>query len=109
MGLLTHGPVQVEMDDEVLAHLEAVIVYKFRHWESFVLTWVDETENAHGRRSLWLAHRAATFFEYENGDLQALDRQWLQRLHITASSSRGLVLVYADGRPAQVRVRRHAA
>ncbi|MHA7986935.1 DUF7882 family protein [Rathayibacter sp. CAU 1779] len=105
MGLLTHGPVRIEVDDRVLVHLELVIVDKFRHGESFPLTWLDH-DGGETRSTLWLSHRRPLYFHY-SGDVRQLpvDRGWLRRLHDAATSGKGLGVVDADGRPAVVKVR----
>jgi hypothetical protein len=105
MGTLIHGPLEVEMDDRVLAHLETVIVNKFRRGEPFLLTWLEGGSADGGRQSLWLTPRHPIYFKYVDGRVPPLDEDWLKRLLSAANTPRGLVLVDEDGQPADVRTR----
>jgi len=106
MGTLNHGQLEVEMDDQVLIHLETVIVNKFRRGEPFVLTWWDSgSPEGGGRRSLWLTPRHPVFFTYADGPAPALDDEWLRRLLSAANTPRGVVLTDEQRRPAEVRTR----
>ena len=105
MGTLIHGPLQVEMDDRVLIHLETVIVNKFRRGESFLLTWWDRGSPEGGRRALWLAPRHPVYFSYVDDRVAGLDDDWIRRLLSAANTPRGLVLTDENGRPADVHSR----
>ncbi|NNC13726.1 ATP-dependent DNA ligase [Planctomonas sp. JC2975] len=102
MGLLLHAHFRLEMDDELLGHLETVVVNKFRRSESFLLTWLDGEGAA--RRSLWMSCKVPAYFQYQNGHPRSLDREWLLRLQIAADGSRGLFVTREDGTPARVRI-----
>ncbi|WP_243064513.1 ATP-dependent DNA ligase [Humibacter sp. RRB41] len=105
MGTLIHAPVQMEMDDRILVHLETVIVNKFRRAEPFLLTWLESGSAEQGRRSLWLSPRHPIFFSYAGSGAPALDGEWLIRLQSAANTPRGLVVLGDDGQPAEVRTR----
>ena len=54
MGLLIHGGVEVEFDDRTLAHLEIVIVTRFRRGESLVVSWLESPAVGSGRSAIWM-------------------------------------------------------
>ena len=78
----------VEVDDRLLAHVEAAIISKLRRNESFALRLDDET----GARTLWLSPATALMFDYA-GPRPTISRPWLELLVETANTPGGLRLV----------------
>ena len=92
MGTLHYGSPAVEfaIDDRTLAHLELVILAKFRRRESLPLVLNDETN---GRRQVvWLSTTSSLRFEYE-APKPEINRAWLQELVEAANSPGGLRLL----------------
>lgn len=105
MGTLIHGPMNVDMNDRILIHLETVIVNKFRRGEPLLLTWFADGSPENGRRSLWLTPRVPVYFSYDDGGSPSMNDEWLRRMLSAANTPRGLVLLDEDGRPAEVQSR----
>jgi hypothetical protein len=88
MGNISYDGTVVEFEDRLLAHLQIVIVQKFRAGEAFLMSWLDPISIGDGRSALWLTpgSRAPT-----------IDRQWLDLLTRSASSGPGLIVMDEHG------------
>jgi hypothetical protein len=108
MGTLLYGPERVafEFDDELLAHLEALLSAKLRRNEAFFLNWTLPREQGSGRICLWLHPSVPLMFRYKRGTKKPqLSAQLVQSLAAASASSAGLdlseYLVHGgSGRPA---------
>lgn len=96
MGTMHYGndDAGIQIDDDVLAHVAAVVVAKLRRREPFLLT----TLSAGGRESVWI-HEASTLrWAYESGDAIALDKGRLEAMVRDTNRPSGLT-VECLGRP----------
>ncbi|WP_158867037.1 DUF7882 family protein [Leifsonia sp. AG29] len=96
MGTLHYDGVEIRFDDEVLAHLETVIVNKLRRREGFVLSWRQPTI---GRSTVWLDPSIPLRFEYDSEEAPHLERDWVESLMVSANGSGGLVVTDRQGEP----------
>lgn len=90
MGALVYGAAaeRFEIDDEKLAHVEAVVVAKLRRREDFTITVLT----AESRQVLWM-HEACTLrFEYDTPPGVELDRAWLDATMKQLNKSSTLVV-----------------
>lgn len=98
MGYLVYdNRTQISFDDRILAHLEVVIISKLRSRDSFPLTWRESPEAVDGRSTIWLDSSIPLRFRFEGSRHPSIDRAWVERLAILASSSTGLVVSDEDG------------
>ena len=97
MGTLTYGHTVVEFDDRTLAHLQIVIVRKFRAHEGFLMSWLDPIAIGNGRSSLWLSPDCPLHFKFLGSRSPVVDRAWLELLMQSASSGAGLIVMHEDG------------
>ena len=88
MGTLLLGRIaRIDLDDDVLAHVHAVIIAKLRVREPVSIAWVSEE----GLRDEIIVNPATTVVtRFASPESQRLDRMWLNRLMIAANSTRGL-------------------
>lgn len=95
MGKLTYGAVQreIQVDDRLLAHVEAVVLARLRRNNAFALRWAETDENgSHGRRTIWIHQGSDLYFEYDSAEQGELDRELLDRLAKQADSNAGINL-----------------
>lgn len=106
MGKLLYGtpPTDYEVEDRLLAHLQVVIVNKFRRNESFAFNLPESAEASTGRHTLWLNPTIPVQFSFYGSRTPALNPRWVQHLMNEANSGRGLSTV---PEPAQRAVPRH--
>jgi hypothetical protein len=97
MGTITVDTTIVEFDDRLLAHLQVVIVRKFRLHEGFLMSWLDPLAIGDGRSSIWLTPNATLHFKFVGSRVPTLDHVWLERLAESASSGSGLIVMQEDG------------
>ena len=97
MGNITYSGAVVSFDDRLLAHLQIVIVQKFRRQEVFVMSWLDSITAGNGRSSVWMSPTIPIYFKFAGSRVPEISQSWLDRLSESASSSQGLVVVYEDG------------
>ncbi|WP_375388586.1 ATP-dependent DNA ligase [uncultured Amnibacterium sp.] len=97
MGSISCDGRVVEFDDPLLAHLQVVMVQKFRAGEPFLLSWLDALDEGDGRSSIWLTPHAVVHFKFAGSRAPAIDREWLELLSQSASSGSGLIVVNAKG------------
>ncbi len=94
MGALIYGakPLRLPMEDRLLAHLQLVIVTKFRRNEPFLLSWNRSQDEGGGRGSLWLHPSVPIQFEFSGNRRPALNRTWLEQLTLQTATATGLEL-----------------
>jgi hypothetical protein len=78
--------------DRVLFHLQIVVSTKLRRHESFFLSWQDEQTEGGGRSSVWIDRAIPLQFSFSGGLSEALNREWIDAMTISAGSPRGLHL-----------------
>ncbi|MFF1876421.1 hypothetical protein [Leifsonia sp. NPDC058230] len=94
MGTLIYGATQVyRFDDRVLSHLKIAIASKLRMQEGFLVSWEIPVEEGSGRVSLWFAPGIPVQYLFEETVPPALNRDWIEAMMISASSSRGLIVM----------------
>lgn len=104
MGYLIYQGQQIEFEDRILAHLQALIYYKLRHGECFALSWKNPVSAGNGRTSIWLHPANDLTFHFTGSRPPALNRQWLATLRAEADSQGGLVLGDKTAEPTPVGV-----
>ena len=92
MGSLIHDATVIEFDDRLLLHLQIVIVNKLRRRESFAMSWRDSPEIGDGRSTIWLDPSIPLYFKFSGSRIPAVNRDWLEILADSASSSSGLLV-----------------
>jgi hypothetical protein len=99
MGYIVYGGeiLEFKVDDRVLAHLQIVIINKFRKGESLMLSWREPAETGDGRTSVWLSPNISLRFKFAGGRAPEVNATWLAALYEAADSGRGL---YAVAEPA---------
>ena len=101
MGTFIYSDVaRLDLDDRVLAHVQAVFANKLRRAESFMFTWTDETGADPARSSVWIHPAATMAFSYAETGPYSLSRSWVEALLHTANSAAGLHLVPETTDPA---------
>jgi hypothetical protein len=94
MGVLHLGQeAAVNLDDDLLEHVFAVVVAKLRRTEPMLLTWEDSASRF---QQFLVPPGTAVRAEAETRRTQPLDRHWLESLMVAASSNTGLSLDMAD-------------
>lgn len=98
MGTLHYGSPAAEfaIDDRTLAHLELVILAKFRRRESLALAITDEATER--RQVIWLSTSSTLRFEYDDV-MPEINRVWLQEL-VEAANSPGGLRILPETQPA---------
>jgi hypothetical protein len=91
MGSIRYDGQWVEFDDDVLAHLQVVIIGKLRRGESFLMSWRDSAERGDGRSAVWL-HPSQNLIFHFSGIEVPIDDAWIEQLTRSANSSGGLVV-----------------
>lgn len=94
MGTLHIGhEAVVDLDDDLLEHVFAVLVAKLRRNEPVLLSWDDPD----GRLEQVLVQAAALLrATYDSSRKERLDHAWLECLMIAANSNGGICLATAD-------------
>lgn len=98
MGLLIHGGVEVEFDDRMLAHLQIVIVTRFRRGESLVVSWLESPSVGSGRSAIWMTPNQPVFFRFAGTRVPTIDVEWIKVLTASADSSTGLIVTDHEGK-----------
>ncbi len=98
---MTHSNVSVDFDDRLLAHLQIVIVQRFRRNEPLVMSWLDPQSVGDGRSSLWMTPSLPVYFKFAGSRIPSIDQEWLDLLMKSAESSRGLVVMGPTGEVAR--------
>lgn len=81
--------VTIELPDDVLAHVHAVIIAKLRVREPVIVGWV--AEGGH-HDEVMVNPTMPILARYETDDEPRLDRRWMNRLMVAANAVRGLQL-----------------
>ena len=89
MGSLIYDSTVIEFDDRLLLHLQIVIFNKLRRRESFAMSWRDSPEIGDGRSTIWLDPSIPLYFKFSGSRIPAVNRDWLEILADSASSSSG--------------------
>ncbi|HEY1529408.1 MAG TPA: ATP-dependent DNA ligase [Galbitalea sp.] len=97
MGYFTYEQLVVKIDDRTLAHVQVVIVNKLRKGERFLMSWKDSPSVGDGRSSVWISPDSALHFKFEGSRPPILNPDWIQLLHESADSSRGLIVMAEEG------------
>ncbi len=94
VGRLNYGArgLQIEIEDRLLAHVQAVIVAKLRRREPFILTWSEPVEAGSGRKAVWVNETLELSFEYPGSKAIHVDRELLEDMMRQAHSNLGLDL-----------------
>lgn len=81
--------VSIDLPDDVLGHVHAVIIAKLRVREPVIVGWVADG----GRHDEVMVNPTMPVLaQYDDGDEPRLDRRWLNRLMMAANAVRGLQL-----------------
>jgi hypothetical protein len=93
MGNLVYGDAQfdIELDDNLLAHLQIVIGAKLRRDESFYFTWTSGSDSGPRKNTIWLQHSIPLRYHYTDDTSQPIDHALLERLAIAANTAQGLI------------------
>jgi hypothetical protein len=83
---------QIEIEDRLLAHVQAVALAKLRRREPFPLAWVESAGDGSGRRVIWVNETLELAFEYAGSRVIELDRETLEEITARANSVTGLNL-----------------
>jgi hypothetical protein len=94
---MTYDGTIIKFEDRTLAHLQVVIVQKFRKNESFLMSWKDSPSVGDGRGSMWMAPNIPIYFKFIGGRSPAISEDWLLRLGKSAESSQGLIVTDEAG------------
>jgi hypothetical protein len=97
VGSLLYGGVEVEIEDRMLAHVQIVLVQKFRRGEGVLMSWLDALSIGDGRSSLWMHPYVPVYFHFLGSRSPTIDRDWLKALTESAGSSSGLILTEPNG------------
>lgn len=94
MGRLIYGArgMHIEVEDRLLAHVQAVVVSKVRRNEGFVLNWTETSAQGSGRRSIWIHPYLELVFEYNGSKRPELDAKLADEMMGRAGTSTGLDL-----------------
>jgi hypothetical protein len=99
MGAITYDGSATQFDDRLLAHLQIVIVQRLRQNRSFLMSWANALDVGDGRSSIWLHAQCNVRFTFDGSRVPAIDEDWLHVLSRSADSSRGLIVMNAEGKP----------
>lgn len=108
MGSISYDGTVVEFDDRLLAHLQIVIVQKFRAGERFLMSWLDPLSEGDGRSALWLTPDAPLHFKFLGSRVPVIDREWLDRFMTAAASGSGLIVSDEQGHLLRATSQHHA-
>jgi len=97
MGSITFDSRTVEFDDRTLAHLQVVIVQRFRAGSSVLMSWLDPLKVGDGRSAVWLAPGSIVHFKFAGSRSPAIDRAWIEALSRSADAGSGLIVAAEDG------------
>ena len=99
MGKLIYGGTDIDIDDRLLTHLQAVIIAKLRRDEAVTLSWVVASEHGGRQHSIWVSPSIPLQFKFYGNRQPALNREWLEQLMRSANSSGGLHFLPEPERP----------
>ncbi|QHC61834.1 ATP-dependent DNA ligase [Rathayibacter festucae] len=95
MGSIMYGtpPAAIEVDDRTLAHLQIVIINKFRRDERFLLTLNASPNAGTGRRGVWMHPTIPLQFDFKGSRQPTINPEWIEALMERANSGAGLRIV----------------
>ncbi|AZZ53696.1 MULTISPECIES: ATP-dependent DNA ligase [Rathayibacter] len=95
MGALLYGTPATshEIDDRALAHLQIVMINKFRRNEAFAFQLDASSAHGTGRQTLWLHPTIPLQFSFHGSRVPAINAAWVRALMEEANSGRGLRIV----------------
>jgi hypothetical protein len=101
MGKLYYdGPsTPIEIEDRALAHLKVAIATKLRRGESFTLSWPHGPDAPPGRSTIWIHESIPLRFVFDEPEAPELNRDWVEKLVMSANTSGGITLVPEDVAP----------
>ncbi|GAA4052619.1 DUF7882 family protein [Agromyces indicus] len=90
MGNLMLGRiVRIDLPDDVLAHVHAVVIAKLRVREPVIVGWI--AEDGH-HDEVMVNPTMPILVQYDSDEEPHLDRRWMNRLMMAANAVRGLQL-----------------
>ena len=94
MGRLTYdASLTVNLEDRLLAHLEAAIAAKLQHGEGCYFSWTDSPPSGIGRTTIWLHPNISLSYKYAGSRRPPLNSDWVYALLLSANSPAGLEIV----------------
>jgi hypothetical protein len=94
---MVHANISVDFDDRLLAHMQIVIVQKFRRNEPVVVSWLDPLAQGDGRSSMWMTPSLPVYFKFGGSRVPAVNREWFNTLRASADHSTGLIVTTEAG------------
>lgn len=101
MGRFIYGArgMHIEIEDRLLAHLQAVAIGKIRRNEGFVLSWTEAASDGSGRRAIWIHPTLELVFEYNGNRRPELDQKLAEEMMAKAGTNAGLDLADSAHNP----------
>ncbi|OOB92303.1 DUF7882 family protein [Rathayibacter sp. VKM Ac-2630] len=95
MGSLLYGTPATahDIDDRALAHLQIVMINKFRRNEAFAFQIEASNTHGTGRQTLWLHPAIPLQFSFNGSRMPAINPTWVRSLMEEANSGRGLRII----------------
>ncbi|KQQ05945.1 MULTISPECIES: DUF7882 family protein [unclassified Rathayibacter] len=92
MGALLYGTPATshDIDDRALAHLQIVMVNKFRRNEAFAFQLDASSAHGTGRQTIWLHPSIPLQFSFNGSRMPSINPEWVRALMDEANSGRGL-------------------
>jgi hypothetical protein len=92
MGYLMYGAggTRIPLEDRALAHLQIVMTTKLGRGESFAFSWVEPTDTARERHTIWLHPGVLLRFRFAGNRLPRINETWLTQLAELANSDGAL-------------------
>lgn len=97
MGSIRYDGLTTHFDDRLLTHLQIVIVQKLMREEAFLMSWKDSMSAGDGRTAIWVSPETCLTFKFLGSRVPDINKEWLQRLGESASSTTGLIVTKEDG------------
>jgi hypothetical protein len=97
--LVYDGTTRIQLDDRVLAHLEIIMIIKFRRREGFPLRWRDSANDGQGRNMVWLDPSMPLRLHLDSPKAAPTNREWIEQMAEAASTNHGLELLDEQGNP----------
>ena len=97
MGKLVYGATEFDLDDRLLAHLQVITSIKLRRGENFFVTWRNSPPRGSGRQSVWIDNGLHLAFAYDGSRPPEVNRDWIEAMSTSASSTFGLQLTDEHG------------
>ena len=97
VGKLIYGSKSYSLDDRLLAHLQHVMSIKLRRGENFFVSWRGAADTGGGRHSIWVDNGVHIAMEFDGSRVPSVNREWVETMAASASSSFGLQLTDESG------------